>query len=140
MKDAVRLATVADSSGINDISTYLGYVNLSGDEAEDKLCQLIASAQDEVYVSELGGDIVGWLHLFYARRLASASFYEIGGLVVNPDFRGQGIGRDLVNHALEAHSEKIRVRCSESRLEAHAFYEAINFHKTKVQHVFQTSS
>ncbi len=52
-------------------------------------------------MSEVNGKIVGWIHVFYAPKLASESFYEIGGLAINPEFRGQGTGRSLVRYVLD---------------------------------------
>ena len=137
MKTTIRLATEADAEGINQVSSYLGYSELSDDKAKDKLFQMCTSTSDEVYVCEMSGNIVGWLHLFYARRLASDDFYEIGGLVVHPEFRVKGIGRALVAHVLETHKGKLRVRCNEKRLESHQFYEAIGFVRKKAQCVFE---
>ena len=81
MESLVRPAIESDAIGINAISTYLGYSELSDSDAKDKLSQLLHAPDNEVYVVEANGRIAGWLHLFFARRLASQDFYEIGGLV-----------------------------------------------------------
>lgn len=138
--ESVRLAIIEDAPGINSVSKYLGYPELSDHECSDKLQQLLSSRVDEVYVALEKGKVVGWLHLFQARRLASANFYEIGGLVVNPENRGKGIGRALVEYATKIHSGKFRVRCNEKRRDSHAFYESVGFNSSKVQHVFEVSS
>ena len=109
-------------------------------EATEKLSQILASPDDEVYVAESKEGVVGWLHLFLARRLASTDFYEIGGLVVSPDCRGKGVGRHLVKHVSVIHKGKVRVRCNETREESHRFYEAIGFRNIKAQRIFETSS
>ena len=140
MNTICRLATVADAEGINQVSKYLGYSGISDDEVNDKLHQMCNSTSDKVYVCEVGGLVVGWLHLFYARRLASEDFFEIGGLVVNPDFRGNGIGRALVDYAVATNKGKLRVRCNERRLESHLFYEAVGFEGKKCQRVFEIGS
>ncbi|MBD1556103.1 GNAT family N-acetyltransferase [Vibrio sp. S9_S30] len=44
--------------------------------------------------------IAGWLHCFQALRLASESYYEIGGIVVCPSARQLGIGKSLIEHAI----------------------------------------
>ena len=137
MEYTIRLSNESDAKCINDISKHLGYSELSDTEAEQKLLQLIHSSKDEVYVAELKGNIVGWLHLLFAQRLASDNFYEIGGLVVSPEFRGRGAGRLLVSHVANLHTGKIRVRCNELRQESHRFYEAIGFSDTKVQRIFE---
>ena len=137
MEYTIRPAFESDAKSINEVSRHLGYPQLSDTEVEDKLLQLIHSTTDEVYLAESKGAVVGWLHLFLARRLASANFYEIGGLVVMPDFRGRGVGRALVNHVAKIHAGTIRVRCNEQRPESHQFYKAIGFHDIKLQRIFE---
>lgn len=112
----IREAIKSDSQSINRVSHYLGYSKLSSNRSMLKLQEMINSPYDYVYVAEVKGQIVGWIHLFYARRLASENFYEIGGLVVSPDFRGQGIGKNLVQFALSKNKGKFRVRCNELRV------------------------
>jgi len=137
MEHKVRHACEIDAAAINNVSKHLGYSELSVTDTQEKLSNLIQSSTDEIYVAEVRDCIVGWLHIFYAHRLASANFYEIGGLVVLPDYRGRGVGRVLVKHAEDLHQGKMRVRCNELRLEAHKFYKSIGFHSTKNQQVFE---
>ena len=137
MEYTIRPAFEDDAKSINEVSRHLGYPQLSDTEVEDKLLQLIHSTTDEVYLAESKGVVVGWLHLFLARRLASANFYEIGGLVVMPDFRGRGVGRALVNHVAKIHAGTIRVRCNDHRPESHQFYKAIGFRDIKLQRIFE---
>lgn len=137
MEYTIRPAFQSDAKSINEVSRHLGYAELLDAEVEDKLLQLIHSTTDEVYLAESKGAVVGWLHLFLARRLASANFYEIGGLVVMPDFRGRGVGRALVNHVAKIHAGTIRVRCNDHRPESHQFYKAIGFRDIKLQRIFE---
>lgn len=136
----VRSASETDATGINKVSQHLGYSELSSNESITKLQELLNSPQDQVFVAEWQGRIIGWLHLFYARRLASNNFFEIGGLVVSPESRGHGVGRALVQYAQAKNLGKFRVRCNEKRCDAHKFYESIGFDSAKVQRVFQVSS
>jgi len=140
MKKIIRLASESDALDINTVSKHLGYSELSAKESLLKLQELLKSTQDMIYVAEVNGRVIGWLHIFYAHRLASENFFEIGGLVVSPDVRGQGIGRDLVQHARDGHGGRFRVRSNELRMETHKFYEAIGFSCSKVQRVFQARS
>ncbi|MCO4786010.1 GNAT family N-acetyltransferase [Marinomonas atlantica] len=140
MEYIIRSASESDANGINKVSKHLGYSRLSSTESVTKLQELLNSAQDQVFVAEWQGQIIGWLHLFYARRLASDNFFEIGGLVVSPENRGQGIGRALVQYAQDENLGKFRVRCNEKRHDAHKFYESIGFNGKKVQCVFQGCS
>ena len=140
MQSVIRLATESDAYEINGVSLYLGYSALSDSDVLEKLSELINSESDEVYVAEYLDKVVGWLHLFYACRLASDNFIEIGGLVVIPDFRGQGLAKQLVQTACSKHQGKIRVRCNDTRIESHKFYEQLGFCSIKVQRVFEKRS
>lgn len=135
----ICIATLKDAPGINSVSLHLGYSEQSNLECQDKLQQLIISPVDEVYIAVVDGDIVGWLHVFHAKRLASTNFYEIGGLVVNPKHRGQGIARSLVTFATKNNPGSLRVRCNEKRRDSHAFYQSIGLSCCKVQYVFEKS-
>lgn len=92
MEYTIRFALESDAIGINKVSKYLGYSWLSSAESSVKLKELLHSNQDQVFVAEHNDVIIGWLHLFHARRLASEDFFEIAGLVVSPDARGHGVG------------------------------------------------
>lgn len=137
MTHIIRVADQSDAQQINKVAKYLGYDALPEAQAYEKLELLINSSQDHVYVAEVEGEIVGWSHIVYAPRLASESFYEIVGLVVVPKNREKGIGRCLVDYALEHLNAKFRVRCHEKRTESHQFYESIGFKKKKTQYVFE---
>lgn len=140
MEYIIRSASESDAIGINKVSEHLGYSQLSPTESITKLQELLDSSQDQVFVAEQNGLIIGWLHLFYARRLASDNFFEIGGLVVSPYSRGYGVGRALVQFSQDKNLGKFRVRCNEKRLDAHKFYESIGYSGNKVQRVFQARS
>ncbi|AZZ97835.1 GNAT family N-acetyltransferase [Pseudoalteromonas sp. R3] len=136
----IREPQASDSEAIHQVSRHLGYTELSPSEAYENLHALLNSPQDKLYVAQRNGLIVGWIHVFYARRLASAGFYEIGGLIVSPDAQGQGIGRKLVNHVRTQHRGTVRVRCNMLRKDAHRFYESIGFNNNKGQFVFQADA
>ncbi len=95
----IRLATLEDYKGINSVSRYLGYNELSNNQVKSKLDVLLHSDFDTVFVAESSHEIIGWLHLFRVHRLASNDFYEIGGLVVKPDYRGQGVAKSVIAHS-----------------------------------------
>jgi len=137
MEPIIRSAIESDATGVNNISKYLGYSELSDIEAKHKLLQLLHSNDNEVFVVEVNGRVIAWLHLFLARRLASEDFFEIGGLVVDPDYRRQGLAGALLRYVENRHNGKLRVRCNETRRETHQFYEACGFNNTKAQRIFE---
>ena len=85
--------------------------------------------------------LLGWIHVFCATRLETDSFCEIGGMVVSESQRGQGIGRLLVEKAIEWTRRKqcssLRVRSNVIRDRAHAFYLQNGFKVYKEQKVFE---
>ncbi|MEM6986960.1 MAG: GNAT family N-acetyltransferase [Pseudomonadota bacterium] len=136
----IKAATVEDAEGINAVSAHLGYTPLSPSDARDALTQLLDTGHDRVYIALQDRHIVGWIHLFLARRVASPAFFEIGGLVVDPAFRRRGIARALVDHATAQADKPVRVRCRDDRSETHRFYLSLGFKTSKTQRVFTRSS
>jgi N-acetylglutamate synthase-like GNAT family acetyltransferase len=136
----IRTATLKDAKSINSLSLHLGYESTPHDIAEERLQCLLESANDEVWVFEESSIILGWIHVFKAYRVASSSFNEIGGLVVNPKVRKKGIGRKLVEFAAKQatnQSIELRVRCNSQREETHQFYIKAGFTNSKAQYVFK---
>ncbi len=135
----LRAAELNDAPGIHGISQYLGYGEQSLADAQQALEELLDSPNDMVFVALKDGELVGWIHAFWAQRLASASFYEIGGLVVAPNVRRQGIANALVQEVLTQVDGTVRVRCNELRTDAHQFYQALGFITNKSQRIFEKS-
>jgi len=135
----IREAELADCDSINSLSMHLGYDDTTADIAQERLTILLDSSSDWVWVFEDSGNILGWIHIFTAHRLASTTFNEIGGLVVAPTARKQSIGRKLVEFAVIESAKqnlKLQVRCNSRRSETHRFYDHIGFTKVKSQYVY----
>ena len=138
----IREATLDDTNQINQLSRSLDYVAVSDNFAKKRLQAALQSSNDKVWIFEKDSEVLGWVHAFIAHRIASASFVEIGGLVVDPMSLKQGVGRRLVEQTkLWAHENKfkLRVRCNSKRYEARKFYEAVGFSETKRQNVYECS-
>jgi N-acetylglutamate synthase-like GNAT family acetyltransferase len=136
----IRLAKLDDCGSINQLSRLFGYPQTGDEVARDRLNVLLDSDADQVWVFEKEKQILGWIHVFIAHRLASAEFAEIGGLVVNTEHRRTGIGRCLVVAAQEWAAQlelRLRVRCNSKREETHHFYKALGFSEMKLQIVFE---
>lgn len=137
---SLRQAKIEDANAINLLSDSLGYLPGDDEEFASRLEKLLDSDTNEVWVFEKENRVVGWLHVFLANRVASASFVEIGGMVVDPDFRNMGIGKSLVEQAslwARTKNMKLRVRSDSRRDVAHNFYTSTGFKKLKSQHVFE---
>jgi GNAT superfamily N-acetyltransferase len=87
------------------------------------------------------GETVGWLHGAEQELLESGRRCEILGLVIDPEHRGQGIGRCLVG-AVEAWArardlKQMTVRSNVVRTESHPFYERLGYARAKTQHAYR---
>ena len=124
---------------ITELSNQLGYENQNAD-VKNRLKRILINTDNCIYVATKNGRIVGWIHGFLSLRIESEFFVEIGGLVVNENFRKNGIGKKLVDKVIEwsklKNCEKVRVRCNVIRKESHRFYENIGFEINKEQKIF----
>lgn len=115
----------------------LGYPPLT----EAPLAAVLASGDHLVLVAEAADAVVGWAHVFIARRVASAPFGEIAGLAVDERARRQGVARALVAAAgawaRQRGIGRLRVRVDTRRDGAHKFYETIGASRVKTQTVFE---
>lgn len=140
MEIVVREAKVNDSESITELSNQLGYQSL-GRDIQNRLKIILEHPADNcVFVATKSAKVVGWIHGFYSMRIESDFFVEIGGLVINENFRRNGIGKQLVNKVIEwaelKDCKKVRVRCNVTRKESHTFYENIGFEMNKEQKIF----
>jgi GNAT superfamily N-acetyltransferase len=136
----IRPAREQDAASIARLATQLGYP-VSEDEIKSRLRRLLANSNDIVLVAESNALLAGWIHGVVSQLLESDLRIEIGGLVVDENFRRQGIGCDLVHlveqWALEKGIKQISVRCNSKRLEAHQFYQKLGYRSAKTQTAFR---
>ena len=136
----LRKAEIVDAIEINKLSDSLAYSPASNEVATKRLQSLLQSESDEIWLCLKADKIVGWMHIFLARRLASATFVEIGGMVVNASDRQQGIGKFLLNQAKDwaaVNNCKLRVRSNSVRDDACKFYLSMGFKEVKNQNVYE---
>jgi GNAT superfamily N-acetyltransferase len=136
----VRPALLADAEALAALAGELGYP-ATPELVEARLAAILAGPGHAVLVAEsIPGEVVGWIHVFGARRVESEPFAELGGLVVREGHRGRGIGRRLVEAARRWAAVRgfstLRVRTSVVREEAHRFYRGLGFELAKRQSVF----
>lgn len=140
MEIQVRQMTENDAPTVQKLSEQLGYV-LSISEIKNNIRETISSKDHIAFVALHDREIVGWVHAFKAVFLESISFIEIGGLVVDENYRNKGIGKKLIDRIKEWSLEKginqVRVRSQVKRKEAHQFYLNNGFVEIKEQKVFQ---
>jgi ribosomal protein S18 acetylase RimI-like enzyme len=139
MQMDIRHAEMYDLESIANLSEQWGY--RSTKEKIQRCLHDITNNHDHVlYVLSKGDQVRGWIHGIYSLRIESDPFVEIGGLVVDKDFRRQGAGRFLVDKiaewSLRRKCHTIRVRSNIIRKEANAFYSSIGFKEIKQQKVY----
>lgn len=134
-----RQAQLQDATSIAELSIQLGYKS-SIAETQARLEEILRHADHCIFVVMNEDTLVAWVHGFVSYRLESNSFVEIGGLVVDENYRRKGIGKLLVQEVMDwsrnNHCLKVRVRCNRVREETHVFYKHLGFEETKEQKVF----
>jgi N-acetylglutamate synthase-like GNAT family acetyltransferase len=135
----LRQAELKDVEFITELSNQLGY-KTTIEKIQNRISEILNNVDNCVYVIIDNENIIGWIHCFYSLRVESDSFVEIGGLVVDENYRRKGVGKILVTKVIEwarsKKSNKIRVRCNTLRKETHVFYNRIGFIETKEQKIF----
>lgn len=140
MSIEIRTITIDAAKEIQLLSKQLGY-EMSLDDTMEQIKEILSSTSDFAVVALIENKIVGWIHVFKALRLETKPFAEIGGLVVDENYRNKGIGKKLVEGikqwCIEKNINDVRVRSNVKRKEAHQFYTSVGFNEMKEQKVFQ---
>jgi GNAT superfamily N-acetyltransferase len=138
---AVRSMRDEDAEAVAALSGQLDYP-ASGADVRRRFESIAERGEAEVFVAEdATGRIVGWVHAYIVDLIEVDRHVEIGGLVVDEQTRGQGVGRALMM-AAEAWTRQtrcgsVRVRSQIKREGAHAFYEGLGYEYVKTQKTFQ---
>lgn len=131
MKIHVRPAELDDAEAINALNwKVLDWYPAC--DAKAKLARLVASERDRIFVAEMDGAVVGYIHASDYETLYSPHMKNIVSLVVSPDHRRQGVGTALLS-AVERWASvggviRIRMTLEEGRTDAHEFYRANGYH------------
>lgn len=134
---SIREAVVDDYLVLARLTLQLGYKEELG-KIKDRLNDLLTNYDDHVIlVAEIDNQIVGWVHGYLYRLFYAEAMCEIGGLVVDKNYRRKGIGRKLMESiedwATEKGCNKVSLRSGSSRKKAHKFYKDIGFDLVKTQ-------
>ena len=140
MSLTLRLLQPADADALATLLPDLGY-EAAPEQVVRRLAGLREWPDQEAFVAEFDGAIVGLCHVQGVRMLISDGYAEIQALVVAAACQGQGIGKRLVAHACEwAFARgygRVRLRSNVVREAAHAFYEHLGFEKAKASYAFE---
>lgn len=123
-------------------------LNRSVDWCYDE-ASMIAEYHDDAYepssvlVAEIDGRVVGKLELFIGFKSVHGRFGMIRRFVVHEDFRGQGVGRALLDAATERAQDLgcsfIELSVDVTNPEPHAFYRREGFVEDRVEIMMRKS-
>lgn len=137
----IRLAGPEDAGALGILAEQLGYPSTVAQVR--KRFEILSEKPDEnaVFVAEVYGEIVGWVHAHVYNLLVEDPQTEIGGLVVDEAVRGQRIGEKLMQAAeawaLEKGCSSVYLRSNVIRTRAHEFYKRIGYTIIKTQYAFR---
>ncbi len=136
---SIREISVTDAGAVARLSGELGYpVDL--ESMKQRIEQLTSLNNHVVYAACVGDKVLGWIDVGIVHHLQAEPCGEIGGLVVDSEFRSRGIGALLVakgeQWAAERGIAKMRVRSRIAREAAHRFYLRLNYSHLKTSAVF----
>jgi GNAT superfamily N-acetyltransferase len=133
LKAHLREAKPDDAPVLADLVTQLGYPS----RIEQVLARLttLLPAEQGLLVAEVNGAVVGVVHVNRWANLVLDDSAEIVALVVDKDWRDQGIGRALLQAAEEWAKRRgcitLQVRTNVVRQRAHEFYFQNGFQHVK---------
>ncbi len=139
MKEAeIRKASVRDLRSILKLYVHLGMDDgriLTLEEAKEILNRIKKYPCYNLYVALADNEIVGTFSLVIMDNLGhlGAPSGIVEDIVVHPEWRGKGIGKKMMNFAMERCREKgcykLAISSNIERGEAHLFYESLGFKK-----------
>jgi len=108
---------------------------LSGQDAERVFDRMASYPNYKVYVADIDTRVVGTFTLLVIDNLAHMGTPSaiIEDVAVDPALQGQGIGKQMMRHAIKLATEygcyKIVLSSNLKRERAHAFYESLDFER-----------
>jgi GNAT superfamily N-acetyltransferase len=139
VEPTVRLAAPEDAERIRQLSEELGYPSTAA-ETLRRLLEISSNPEHAIFVVEVSGAVVGWIHVLVNHSLLTDTPAEIAGLVIDEGRRGRGLGRVLMDRAERWARDKrcpsVRLRSNVVRSRAHAFYERLGYQVIKTQKAF----
>jgi GNAT superfamily N-acetyltransferase len=135
----IRSARPADAETIAELTKQLGY-SAEPAAVASRLSRVLARSDQQLLVADHRGRAVGWIHMVVTEYIEAEAFVVIGGLVVDREYRKQGIGRRLLTRAEEWAAQLgcslVRLSSNVKRVEAHGLYERAGYTNLKTQYAF----
>jgi GNAT superfamily N-acetyltransferase len=140
MPPTLRPACAGDAARVAALAEQLGYA-VSEADARARLPVLAADPLQALFVAELEGRVLGWIHVCEEHTLLFEPYAEIVGLIVDATARSRGLGAALLARAEQWAVERglgvVHLRSRTTRERAHAFYLREGYRITKTQHAFE---
>lgn len=98
--------------------------------------EIRADPNERLIVVEKAGEVVGTLQLSFLRSLThrGALYGQLENVHIRTDQRGNGLGTQLIEWAVQACREKgcrrVQLTSNKVRADAHRFYERLGFDRT----------
>jgi len=136
----IREAAISDYKDLCSLNKNgLGY-DYPEEKTKEKLRLVLSLPTDRIFVAELDGKLVGYIHLSAYECTYFESLKNILALVVDENYRNQGVGRQLIQAgeewAKETGSKGIRLVSGFNRTDAHQFYQHCGYTLRKEQKNF----
>ncbi|KMN35134.1 hypothetical protein VI26_12670 [Chromobacterium sp. LK1] len=135
----IRTMRTEDAAAVARLCLDLGYEATEA-EIRERFARLSTLEDNQAWVALSEGAVAGWVHCRGVHQLQGPSAIEIIGIVVSPACQGQGLGRGLLSAcqdwARQRGYQRIRLRSSIHRIEAHAFYRHLGYRQLKTSHSF----
>ncbi|WP_375476064.1 GNAT family N-acetyltransferase [uncultured Nostoc sp.] len=134
-KIEIRQAEIKDVERIAVLCKQLEY-SVTNQQIEQRLTKIKNNDAHIVYVATLEDEyVIGWTHTHICDSIVIPTPAILLGLVVDKDYRHNGIGRILMQQieqwASLAGCEGVLLRSNIKRQEAHLFYEKIGYTNIK---------
>jgi GNAT superfamily N-acetyltransferase len=137
----LRPIDLADADALVGLSRQLGYAIESGLIVNNLRHMLENRDHCLIVAVDTEDKAVGWIHGFVRPLVESPLMVELGGLVVDRDWRGAGLGRALLDEVERWTRGQgigiLSVRSASERPEAHRFYLGQGYELIKSQQVFR---
>ncbi|NBW41696.1 GNAT family N-acetyltransferase [bacterium] len=136
-KPFVRPGTLNDATGYNaclgrvaEERRYIGVVTCPAVEGSREWIKSLLDSQSPFYVVEERDNIIGWCDVARRSREGFSHAAELG-MGLDLEYRGQGLGNELLKHVIEASKacgiEKVELDVFGSNTAARKLYERFGF-------------
>lgn len=141
----IRQVETKDVERITILADQLGY-SVTKQQLLQRLIKIQNNDTHIFYVATLDHEnkyVIGWAHAYICDSITMATYGVLVGLVVDQDYRNQGVGRLLIEKiedwTARSGGEGVLVRSNIKRKEAHLFYERNGYSNIKQSLTFYKS-